>query len=215
MGNNKLRNRAFCSILTMIVCILFGCEKKDTLVLSQIQEVEAKVQEEESCETDLEPEVQKIVVHICGAVVRPGVYEFPEGDRICQAVEAAGGFTKEADEELLNQAQKLVDGMQLVIPTQEEARQALAKETGNQSFLRYEGKTSSGDYGNVEEDGLININTASEEMLCTLPGIGSEKAKSIIDYRIQNGSYQRIEDIMNVSGIKEGMFTKIKDRITV
>lgn len=239
MSNSKLRNKAFFSILAMIVCILLGCQKKDELVLSQVQEEELQLQEvstetvseeaesgevdsekagsEETTtkETVTEPEIPKIIVHICGAVCRPGVYELTEGDRICQAVEKAGGFTEDADENLLNQAQKLVDGMQLVIPTRQEAEKALEEGTGDQSFLRYTGQMLSSSLSTSEGNGLININTATEEMLCTLPGVGSEKARSIIAYRTEHGSYQRIEDIMNVTGIKEGMFAKMKDKITV
>ena len=67
----------------------------------------------------------------------------------------------------------------------------------------------------AEKSSLVNINTAGEEQLCTLPGVGSSKAKSIIAYREQNGPYRTIEEIMNVEGIKDGVFRKIKDSITV
>ncbi len=247
MHNTKLRNKAFFSILAMIVCILFGCEKKDALVLSEMQNTEAQMQEsflanetteivneaqdssgmqtdvpeEEKAEADIKPEdacaseVPKIIIHICGAVHRPGVYELKEGDRICQAIEKAGGFTNDADRELLNQAGKLVDGMQLIIPTEKEAVNARMTQEGEAGFLHYDVQRLADEPGREEDVGLININTATEEALCTLPGIGSEKAKSIIAYRKQNGNYQRIEDIMNVTGIKQGMYDKIKDKITV
>ncbi len=228
MQNTKLRNKILFSIPALVVCILFGCQKKDTLLLAQLQsdvelqelqEIEPSeeadnVREQKPPEEGVEePEIQKIMIHICGAVQHPGVYELEEGDRICQAVEKAGGFTGEADEDLLNQAQKLTDGMQLVIPTKEEADKVRKEGTGTQQYLRYEDTTSNAE--NINESSLVNINTASEEMLCTLPGIGSEKAKSIIEYRMKNGNYKRIEDIMNVAGIKSGMFAKIRDKIVV
>ncbi len=228
MQNTKLRNKILFSIPALVVCILFGCQKKDTLLLTQLQsdvelqelqEIEPSeeadnVREQKPPEEGVEePEIQKIMIHICGAVQHPGVYELEEGDRICQAVEKAGGFTGEADEDLLNQAQKLTDGMQLVIPTKEEADKVRKEGTGTQQYLRYEDTTSNAE--NINESSLVNINTASEEMLCTLPGIGSEKAKSIIEYRMKNGNYKRIEDIMNVAGIKSGMFAKIRDKIVV
>lgn len=228
MQNTKLRNKILFSIPALVVCILFGCQKKDALLLTQLQsdaelqelrEVEpseeaenVRVQKPPEEDVD-EPEIQKIMIHICGAVQHPGVYELEEGDRICQAVEKAGGFTGEADEDLLNQAQKLTDGMQLVIPTKEEADKVRKEGAGTQQYLRYEDTTSNAE--NISGSSLININTATEEMLCTLPGIGSEKAKSIIEYRTKNGNYKRIEDIMNVAGIKGGMFAKIKDKIVV
>ncbi len=228
MQNTKLRNKILFSIPALVVCILFGCQKKDALLLTQLQsdaesqelrEVEPSeeaenVRMQKPPEEDVdEPEIQKIMIHICGAVQHPGVYELEEGDRICQAVEKAGGFTGEADEDLLNQAQKLTDGMQLVIPTKEEADKVRKEGAGTQQYLRYEDTTSNAE--NISGSSLININTATEEMLCTLPGIGSEKAKSIIEYRTKNGNYKRIEDIMNVAGIKGGMFAKIKDKIVV
>ncbi len=228
MQNTKLRNKILFSIPALVVCILFGCQKKDALLLTQLQsdaesqelrEVEPSeeaenVRMQKPPEEDVdEPEIQKIMIHICGAVQHPGVYELEEGDRICQAVEKAGGFTGEADEDLLNQAQKLTDGMQLVIPTKEEADKVRKEGAGTQQYLRYEDTTSNAE--NISGSSLININTATEEMLCTLPGIGSEKAKSIIEYRTKNGNYKRIEDIMNVAGIKRGMFAKIKDKIVV
>ena len=234
MRNTRLRNKVLFSIPAIVVCILFGCQKKDTLLLTEMQEVtEQETVSDESADTEevaesekevslsaddvFEPasdvEIPKIMIHICGAVNHPGVYEFEEGDRICQAIEKAGGFTSEADEDLLNQAQKLADGMQLVIPTKEEADKARTEGSGAQEYLRYEETVSGTD--STDGNGLININTATEEMLCTLPGIGSEKAKSIIAYRAKNGNYKKIEDIMNVAGIKTGMFDKIKDKIIV
>ena len=161
---------------------------------------------------------EKLLVHICGAVNKPGVYEFKKGDRICQAIEMAGGFAEDAAEDFLNQAQRLEDGMKLCIPTTEEAKEALEEEDARE-FLSYAEENSVGEQGQVleaaEGDSLININTATEELLCTLPGIGSSKAKSIIAYRTEKGSFQTIEDIMKVEGIKEGMFAKIKDKISV
>ncbi len=224
MNVTKFHNKILLSILTMIVCILFGCQKKEALLLTELQEESTSmgsvenINPAETGQSDLakdyvyqtESAASQIMIHICGAVNRPGVYQLEEGDRICQAVEKAGGFTAEADEELLNQAQKLTDGMQLVIPTKDEAEEIRAGDCTAKPYLQYGAVISA-----AEEGGLININTATEEQLCTLPGIGSEKAQNIIAYRIQNGSYKKIEDIMKVTGIKSGMFQKIKDKIVV
>ena len=106
----------------------------------------------------------------------------------------------------LNQAQKITDGMRIYIPTQEET--ALAAE----DILLL---TDDLQQAHASESGLININTAGLEQLCSLPGIGEGKAQNIIAYREEKGSYTSIEEIMNVEGIKEGLFEKIRDKITV
>lgn len=151
-------------------------------------------------------ETDRLLIHICGAVFNPGVYELTEGDRICHAVDKAGGFTQQADENYLNQAQKLTDGMRIYIPTKDETAQ-----------MAESNLPKAGDLMQMQENesGLININTATLEQLCSLPGIGEGKAQNIIAYRTKNGSYASIEEIMNVEGIKEGLFEKIRDRITV
>lgn len=209
----KKYNKIFLSILAIIVCILFGCEKKETIYLTEqgMGETKETLQIPKTSSLPVMPENEEretevCMVHICGAVMHPGVYELTEGSRIYQAVEAAGGFTKEAAQDYLNQAQSVKDGERLYIPTLKEAEHAM--ETG-----RVLGGTEGA--GTAEKNGLVNINTADEDELCTLPGIGSGKAKSVIAYRTKNGEFHKIEDIMQVEGIKEGLFEKIKDSITV
>lgn len=146
------------------------------------------------------PTPSENMVHVCGAVRNPGVYPMPEGSRVYEAVEAAGGFLEDADENYRNQAEKLQDGMKLYIPTKDEVQN---------------GVVITGEQEETNGSGLVNINTASEEVLCTLPGIGTSKAKSIIAYREEHGKYGRTEDLMNVPGIKDGLFQKVKDSITV
>lgn len=240
MNKTKLGYKVLVGIPAVIVCILFGCQKKDSLVQIPANEStnflgrQSPMEELSSLETDEAEalaqsenaesisgkvseggqEAEPLVVHICGAVVRPGVYELKPDDRLFHAVEMAGGFLEEADREFLNQAQKLSDGMQITIPTIEQAQEARKLKNGTGQFIKAQGDLSDDNSG-LQSDGLINLNTATEEALCSLPGIGSERAKSIIAYRDQNGGYKRIEEIMNVTGIKEGMFVKLKDRITV
>ncbi|MCM1174093.1 MAG: helix-hairpin-helix domain-containing protein [Blautia sp.] len=154
-----------------------------------------------------------ICVHICGAVENPGVYLLPAGSRVYEGVAAAGGFREDACEDFINQAGILQDGQRLAIPTVEEAEadssyQSLWKE----SEEAYPAENTN-NAGSV--DGLVNINTASEKDLSAIPGIGAGKAAAIVQYRRENGNFASIEDIMKVSGIKEGTFEKIKDRITV
>lgn len=169
-----------------------------------------------------------IWVHICGAVKCPDVYELPTGSRVYEAVKLAGGFTEEADESYVNQAQPLSDGVKVVIPTREQTRSLMAGEgdggigivgaTGLQADDGNPGSTTgtdSGEASGTSADGKVNINTATETQLCGIAGIGATRAAAIVAYRQEHGSFARIEDIMNVSGIKEGTYAKIRDSITV
>ncbi len=161
------------------------------------------------------------MVHVCGAVEQPGVYELPQGSRIYQAIECAGGLSDEADPDYLNQADFVSDGGKIYIPTREEVMEmdsrlqnVMVQADGSGVSYPASGSVQSGreEQGN---SGLVNLNTASEDQLCTLPGIGSSKAKSIIAYREEHGSFDRIESVTNVTGIKDGLFQKIKAYITV
>lgn len=174
-----------------------------------------------------------IWVHVCGAVRKAGVYELPAGSRVYEAVQEAGGFAADADESYVNQAQRLSDGAKLVIPTVEQVKEAAVDsrtDAGQIGIVEQAGVQQDG-YGvndagtgdgtgqtdpvSVAADGTININTASEAQLCEIPGIGATRAAAIAAYRQEHGGFSSIEEIMNVSGIKEGTYAKIKDRITV
>ncbi len=152
-------------------------------------------------------EVPCFFVHICGAVAAPGVYEMPEGSRVYQAVEAAGGFLSQADEGYLNLAAPVHDGMKITVYTREEAKTAPAPEALSEGLSgKVEGK---------ESGAKVNINTAGKEELMTLKGIGESRAEDIIAYRKKLGAFSEIEEIMQVPGIKDGAFQKIKEQITV
>ena len=135
----------------------------------------------------------QIYVYVCGQVKSPGVVCLSMDARVYQAIEAAGGLTDEAAEGMINQAELLVDGQMVYVPMEGED---------------YTMAVSQG-------DGKININTASKDELMTLPGIGESRAEDIIAYRDGIGSFQTIEDIMQVSGIKESAFAKIQNYIKV
>ena len=147
-----------------------------------------------------------VYVYICGAVIKPGVYELSEDSRIYEAVDAAGGFTENAARESVNLASKVSDGMQITIYNKEEAASLPA---GSGSAVGNTGQ------GGTSGSGLVNLNTATKEELMTLKGIGEAKAEDIIRYREKSGGFKKIEDIMKISGIKEAGFQKIKDNITV
>ena len=161
-------------------------------------------------------EAKTLVVHICGAVSAPGVYELPAGSRIIDAVEAGGGFLPEADEACCNLAEEIVDGCQIYIMTKTEScadgqtEKKAGIQTSPDSDMQTTDRNVRSNSAPALENGLVNLNTADIAALMTLPGIGESRAKAIISYR-----EQQIEDIMKISGIKQAAFSKIKDKITV
>lgn len=171
--------------------------------------------------SDKEMQQAMIYVDICGAVANPGVFQLAAGSRVFQAIEAAGGYLPEAALTCVNRAGVLTDGQQLYILTQEEMeRQGLdPAEMSGASDGQMNGSAGTGQNtemtAQVQQDNRININTADEAQLTTLTGIGATRAQAIIAYREENGPFAAIEDIMNVQGIKEGTFAKIKDEIVV
>ncbi len=155
-----------------------------------------------------------IYIHVCGAVKNPGVYKFDREPRVIEAVKRAGGFTKKADRTSVNLAGTVTDGTQLVI-----AKKSAGKNTSSGQDLSNQPQDDSVHAGQAatgpDSTGKVNINTATREELMTLSGIGEAKADLILSYREEHGAFQKIEDIMNISGIKEGVFGQIKDSITV
>lgn len=170
---------------------------------------------EQIVQTDEVSDAQRecIVVHVCGAVQTPGVYELEPGSRVMDAVVSAGGFSIEADSEYVNLATVLEDGSKVRIPTKEETTE-MSLLAGNENDNTV---TISNDQQNMGNTALqkVNINTADKDLLCTLPGIGETRAESILAYRKEHGFFSKIEDIMLVSGIKENSFQKIKEYITI
>lgn len=152
-----------------------------------------------------EETVLPFYVHICGEVVSPGVYELQEGSRVFQAIEKAGGFTDQAGAEYLNMAERVTDGMKILVLNKEEAEAAKAR-----GELSLPAEASS-----KAQKTKVNLNTATKEELMTLRGIGEAKANDILKYRESRGGFQKIEDIMKISGIKDAAFQKIKEDITV
>lgn len=144
-----------------------------------------------------EKEDGRIYIHIVGAVKKPGVYTFQKKPRVIEVVEKAGGFTKDAVTTEVNQAEVVEDGTQLTIASQKDP------------------KEKDGQLAEQVEAEKVNLNTATKEQLMTLSGIGEAKAVAIIAYREEKGKFQKTEDLMNIPGIKEGVFDKIKSQICV
>ena len=204
-------------ILTMMMFVLSGCQSDEitgeevTLEEEALQEGKGSGEEQSDGESQEQREGAgkeqtgrtdegKIWVYVCGQVASPGVYELPEESRIYEAVESAGGILEQGAAESVNLAEKASDGQRIYIPSKEEAA-AMPAETPDE-----------GSSGGMNDE-RVNLNTADKEELMTLTGIGETRAEAILTYREENGSFHSPEDIMNVQGIKEGIYEKIKEQI--
>ena len=158
----------------------------------------------EDTEASRENEAALCYVYVCGKVQSPGVYTLPEGARIYEAVDLAGGFTDDAEESWLNLAEPVTDGMRLEVPSKAQAKD-LSWQAQSQHAV-----TGNGDAGNsaAGQRGLVNLNTASLEELMTLKGIGASRAEDIIRYRKEAGGFTKIEDIMKVPASRTRPFRK-------
>lgn len=210
----------FPAIVCVALLTISGCRPDPDLILqngASVQEAESSAPEEERMDPGgdsqaehAEPEEDsgedtgqpEICAYICGAVRSPGVYELEADSRVFQLVELAGGMSEDADEKSVNLAEILTDGQMVWIPTKEES-------------LSGEGISQAGSPAGGTGTELININTASASELMELNGIGETKAEAIIAYREEHGAFGSTEEIMQVSGIGQGTFDKIKDEITV
>jgi competence protein ComEA len=180
-------------------------ENQEGLILSETRAVEDN-QRSPTTVPDPVDETRVIYVHVCGAVNHPGVYAVKDSARVVDALEVAGGLTKDAAGDYLNQAKPITDGQRIYVPTESELNNLTADEfvSGQEAAM-----------GERQETSSININTADAAQLMTLPGIGQSKANSIIEYRNTNGTFKVIDDLMKVPGIKEGSFEQISDKISV
>lgn len=217
-------------LLVLIVCICFSaCSKggaQETFTLSSdgaalAEETPAgregayeAVSADASRTDSQEQKPREIVVYVCGAVNHEGVYTLPESSRAAAAIEAAGGFSEDADRAALNLACLLEDGQKILVPGKGET--ALSADGASVST---QGGITSGLNGNETGSGgatgKININRAGEQELQKIPGVGKARAAAIAAYRQEHGPFSAIEDIMKVSGIKQAAFSGMKDAICV
>lgn len=202
-------------VAAFLLCgVLFCCKNKaDTsLVLEDAQTGEQadtkedalRDEENEAGEQTGEKAEQKessetVCVYVCGAVVNPGVYVLSSDSRKYQAIEMAGGMTAEAAEGAVNLAEQLIDGEQLRIPSKGEV-------LSDEEAAKQE---------EAGENGKININRADKDQLMNLPGIGEGKAEAIIAYREAHNGFSSTEELMQVEGIKQGTYEKLKDKICI
>ncbi len=215
---NKKSKKYLCAVCVFIFVLfepvlLCGCASaRDEVTLElgvQESTVDEKMTQVSEIDAEIESVPQQVYIYLCGAVALPGVYSLREGSRLYEAVELAGGLTGDADENCLNMARQIVDGEQVRILTLDEA--AALREMGAYQYPAEANASSE----SSQRSGLVNINTATAEELTSVSGIGASRAQAIIDYREQNGRFGSIEDIKNVDGIKDGLFSKIKDKITI
>lgn len=183
--------------LVLMLVTLSGCAgSQSTISFEDSNEYEEVPVSGEAVSLE-EPEAEDIYVAVMGYVAEPGVYVVPKGSRVYEVINAAGGVSEGGNPEALNLVGILEDGSTIYVPSE----------------ASYEGEAVI--YGPTEpDDGLININTASVNELKTLKGIGDTRASAIVEYREAHGKFNSVEDIKNVSGIKDGTFEAIKDSIT-
>lgn len=195
----KKKSGIWILVTCVVLLLLVGCKKEPVFTVEESTDsLNRDSHPEEQVEEDnaeQQKEDVEIYVQVSGAVVSPGVYQLPLGSRVFQAVEMAGGLREDADFASVNQAKILTDGEQIYIYAVGEERELQSK--------------------SPQDDGKVNLNTATAEDLMNLPGIGRSKADSIIAFREENGGFSSIEELMNIPGIKEGVFSKIKDHIKI
>ena len=214
---NKKKNILIIIIVIVILiiggvwCFVDYNQDSEYVSFEDENEIENIVQNIEN--NELVEEKEKIVVDISGQVISPGVITLDEGARVIDAINLAGGTTKDANLNKVNLAYILEDAQKIYIPSvnDKEEREYILEVSGDTEIV-----TSSGSVGNKKEEKLmVNINTANAIELSKLPGIGNSTALKIIYYRNENGEFKSIEDIKNVSGIGDAKFNKIKDNIFV
>ena len=204
---------AICVIIIIGLVIYFFMQDEGEDYLD-FEELDSTIENIENIvQNEVIEEIPKIVVHVSGEVVNPGVISLDEGARLIDAINKAGGLTQKADISKVNLAYVLKDAQKIYIPSvdDKEEKMYILEGSGDTEIV-----TSSGSVQNKKEEKLmVNINTANAIELSQLPGIGNSTAYKIINYRNENGNFNTIEDIKNVSGIGEAKFNKIKDNIFV
>lgn len=173
----------------------------DSLLEDSLRESDGLQENQSSEQTD--PNI--MCVYVCGAVDSPGVYMLSGDIRVIDAITAAGGMREDAGEKYINLASKVCDGEKIYVPTTVEIEEAFA--AGDETLY------SIVNVSKEDSSELININSADKDQLMTLPGIGASKADKIIEYREKNGGFKSTEDLMLISGIKQGLYNKVKDKI--
>lgn len=198
MFNRELNTKYIYYLIVLVLIVIAGIFY--LLTMDRTEMTMVLEQEEPSMALDVSAatvaeEMELIYIHICGHVKSPEVYKVKKGSRLFEVVEKAGGLSADASESSVNMARVVQDGEKIYVSSIEEAQ--VMKSSGGQ------------------DTGAVSINDADEVRLMTLPGIGQSKARAIIQYREEHGMFEKIEDIMLVGGIKEAMYDKIKEYISL
>lgn len=195
-------------IIACVIGIVFAVTSADANGFQVVQAAEGTAEGESAPETAIEEApAPDIYVHVAGCVEVPGICKLPQGARIAEAIEAAGGFTAEAACESVNLAREVQDGEQIIVASAAEAEAGAAGVAG--------APAASSAQGSAQTDGRVNINAATEAELQTISGIGPAKAQKIIAYRESNGPFKTVEDLCNVSGIGAKTLESIRNQISV
>ncbi len=209
-GLAGVSDRAIVAAIAVAVVLVGGVVVRLTLFAESSGDVVTPLAPEAPRSAEGEPPSETtsspgVIVHIVGAVVRPGVYELPSGARVIDAIEAAGGLLGSAAPECVNLARILDDGEQVRVMTRDEATAASEAALGGRG----------GPVSGSSATGRVNLNTATVAQLEALPGVGPATAARIVEDRERNGPFRRVEDLMRVSGIGRKRFEALKDLITV
>lgn len=151
-----------------------------------------------------DPAPTTIVVHVDGAVLRPGVHELEAGARVVDAIEAAAGLTPEADRSRLNLAAPVADGQRVWVPVEGEDEPAIEPVTGGAI-----------EPGGSQGGGIVNLNSADQAALETLPGVGPSIAAAILQHREREGPFERVEDLLEVAGIGPSRLAQLEPLVSV
>lgn len=213
----------FLLLILLIISVVYF-KNKSNIPKDEIKSNKVLVKETKELENSKEKlkesnSVKEIKAYICGYVLNPGVYLLREGDRLEDLIKASGGAKEDADIEGINLAYEIKDQDYFRIGSKDEAKLTMNNENPNVGLISSKTTISNSQSGNNEsqsqEEGKININTATKEELMKLPRIGDSMSQRIIDYREKEGNFKLVDDIKEVSGIGDKMFENIKDQITI
>ena len=225
LKDNKVIIVIICIIIIIFLCVFFYTRSNLENEYTELDNYNM-LQNETNIEQEQE-DISKIFIHVTGAVNNEGVVEIKEGSRIADAVDAANGFTEDADISQINLAYQLEDGQKIYIPRINDEKingeekvlqkEYVTDEAGDDIIIEDETYYNYLETSNIKskENEKININTADQSGLEEIPGVGEATAQKIIEYRELNGKFKTIEDIKNVSGIGDSKFENMKEKICV
>ena len=193
----------FLGVVLIIVCFVYNYAREKNYEEVMVEDIYISTEKDNIME-----EKNTIILHMTGEIKNSGIIEIEEGSRLINAIEAAGGVTENADITRINLAYIVSDGQKIYIPSvfDEKVENYIYENIGENITI---------EDTNLKQSNLVNINTATQEELETLTGIGPSTALKIINYRKENGKFKKVEDIKNVSGIGEAKFEALKNEICV